>query len=51
MVTLNEQLTEIVKAAKILNEDVSEDEDRVLGTIEKYLNESVDVKCKEILEG
>ena len=50
MTTLNEQLTIIVKGAKILNEDVPEDEDIVLGTIDKYLNESVDVKCKEVLE-
>ena len=50
MVTLKEQLTEIVKSAKILNEDVPEDEDRVLGVIDKFLNESVDEKCEDILK-
>ena len=50
METLEEQLTEIIKSAKILTEDVPENEDRTLGTIEKYLNESVDIKCKEFLE-
>jgi len=49
MTTLQEQLTEIVKNAKILKEDIAEDEDRVLGTIDKCLNESVTDKCKEVL--
>jgi len=50
MTTLTEQLTKIVKSSKIFSEDIVEDEDNILGTIDKYLNESVAVKCKEVLE-
>ena len=50
MRTLKEQLEKIVKGAKILQEDVPEDEDRVLGVIDKYLNESVDEKVSEVLD-
>jgi len=49
MVTLRDQLVAIVKTAKIIKEDVNLDEDRTLGVIDKYLNESVDKKCKEVL--
>jgi hypothetical protein len=50
METLRDQLVEIVKKAKILKEDVSEDEDRTLGTIDKYLDESVSKKVGEVLD-
>jgi len=49
MTTLKDQLIEIVKSAKILNEEVVDNEDITLGTIDKYLNESVVEKCKEVL--
>lgn len=49
METLRNQLIKIVKESKILKEVVSEDEDIVLGTIDKHLDKSVDIKVKEVL--
>jgi len=49
MTTLNEQLIEIVKSAKMFKEEITDNEDRILGTIDKYLNESVEEKCNSIL--
>ena len=49
MITLKEQLTEIVKNSKFYNEELKEDTDIVLGDIERFLNISVSEKCKEVL--
>ncbi len=48
---LQKQLTKIVKSSKIFHEDVntSIDEDRLLGTIDKFLNESVQENVESIL--
>jgi len=49
METLQEQLEAIVKKSKMLKSDIDEDEDQTLGTINKYLDESVIEKCKTVL--
>lgn len=49
MVTLKDQLVKIVKASKVLKEGTDVDTDRLLGTIDKFLNESVDKKVDAAL--
>ena len=49
MITLREQLVDIINGSKILQEGLEENEDITLGTIEKYLNEAVSEKCSKVL--
>jgi hypothetical protein len=49
MKTLKEQLEKIVGKAKFLKEEVAENEDVTLGTIDKCLNEEIERKIKEVL--
>jgi len=50
MVKLSEQLTDIVKNSKFLTEDVAEDEDRSLSTIDKSLDAAVEDSVNKVLE-
>ena len=50
MEKLSAQLMEIVKKSKFLNEDIPEDVDRSLSTIDKSLDKAVEETVNNILE-